>query len=72
MSPLDGLFFYGYNNSARVHEINKLINSKELLMDCEYENPWIYMERAFNSDDVGDYFGFVLCVVSCWCCDCCV
>ena len=25
----------------------------------DYENPWIYMERVFNSDDVGDYFGFV-------------
>jgi len=25
----------------------------------EYENPWLYMERTFNSCDVGDYFGFV-------------
>ena len=25
----------------------------------DYENPWIYMERAFDTDDVGDYFGFV-------------
>jgi hypothetical protein len=24
-----------------------------------YENPWIYLERTFDSDDVGDYFGFV-------------
>tara|TARA_B100000003_G_scaffold192856_1_gene192829 strand:+ start:758 stop:1207 length:450 start_codon:yes stop_codon:yes gene_type:complete len=24
-----------------------------------YENPWIYLERVFDSDDVGDYFGFV-------------
>ena len=24
-----------------------------------YENPWLYLERTFNSDDVGDYFGFV-------------
>ena len=28
-------------------------------MSSDYENPWIYMERAFNSDDVGEYFGFV-------------
>jgi len=28
-------------------------------IDIDYENPWIYMERAFNSDDIGDYFGFV-------------
>ena len=26
---------------------------------ADYENPWIYMERTFNCDDVGDYFGFV-------------
>ena len=25
----------------------------------DYENPWTYMERTFNSDDVGEYFGFV-------------
>ena len=24
-----------------------------------YENPWVYLERTFDSDDVGDYFGFV-------------
>ena len=24
-----------------------------------YENPWIYLERTFNTDDVGDHFGFV-------------
>ena len=24
-----------------------------------YENPWIYLERVFDSDDVGDNFGFV-------------
>ena len=24
-----------------------------------YENPWLYLERVFDSDDVGDYFGFV-------------
>ena len=27
--------------------------------DIDYENPWIYMERAFNSSDVHDYYGFV-------------
>ena len=25
----------------------------------DYENPWTYMERIFDSSDVGDYFGFV-------------
>jgi len=24
-----------------------------------YENPWIYLERTFDTDDVGEYFGFV-------------
>ena len=24
-----------------------------------YENPWLYLERVFDSDDVDDYFGFV-------------
>ena len=28
-------------------------------MEADYENPWIYLERAFNSCDVGDNFGFV-------------
>ena len=25
----------------------------------DYENPWIYMERAFTSDDIGEFYGFV-------------
>ena len=24
-----------------------------------YENPWLYLERVFDSNDVGDNFGFV-------------
>ena len=28
-------------------------------MEVDYENPWTYMERAFDSCDVGDNFGFV-------------
>ena len=24
-----------------------------------HENPWLYLERTFDTDDVGDYFGFV-------------
>ena len=28
-------------------------------MSIDYENPWIYLERTFNSNDVGDNFGFV-------------
>ena len=29
-----------------------------------YENPWIYLERVFDSDDIGDYFGFVYCITN--------
>ena len=25
----------------------------------DYENPWLYNEVPFTSDDIGDYFGFV-------------
>ena len=25
----------------------------------DYENPWIYNDKPFTSDDIGDYFGFV-------------
>ena len=28
-------------------------------IDIDYENPWIYLERPFTSDDVRDYYGFV-------------
>ena len=28
-------------------------------MSIDYENPWLYLERPFNSDDVGDNYGFV-------------
>ena len=28
-------------------------------MSTDYENPWTYLERTFDSSDVGDYFGFV-------------
>jgi hypothetical protein len=33
--------------------------SFELNNTSDYENPWTYLERTFNTDDVGDYFGFV-------------
>jgi len=29
-----------------------------------YENPWIYLERVFDSDNIGDYFGFVYCITN--------
>ncbi len=33
--------------------------SFELNNTSDYENPWTYLERTFNSNDVRDYFGFV-------------
>jgi hypothetical protein len=32
--------------------------------DIEYENPWIYENRCFTSDDIGDYFGFVYLIIN--------
>ena len=28
-------------------------------MSIDYENPWIYCDRPFSSDDIDDYYGFV-------------
>jgi len=29
-----------------------------------YDNEWRYNERIFDSDDIGDYFGFVYCITN--------
>ena len=31
-------------------------------MNVDYENPWIYNGKAFESSDIGDAFGFVYCI----------
>ena len=28
-------------------------------MSVDYENPWLYQGTAFNSNDIGDFFGYV-------------
>ena len=28
-------------------------------MSCGYDNPWYYNGKPFQSEDIGDYFGFV-------------
>ena len=28
-------------------------------IQTEYENPWVYKDTTFTSDDIGDFFGFV-------------
>ena len=33
-------------------------------MVVDYENPWIYEDRPFTSDDIGDYYGFVYRIIN--------
>ena len=28
-------------------------------MNVDYENPWLYKDTTFSSDDIGDFFGYV-------------
>ena len=28
-------------------------------MTIDYENPWLYKDTNFTSDDINDFFGFV-------------
>ena len=28
-------------------------------MNVDYENPWLYKNTTFSSDDIGDFFGYV-------------
>ena len=28
-------------------------------MNIDYENPWLYKDTTFTSDDIGDFFGYV-------------
>ena len=41
--------------------INILTKFLTLLMSigCNYNNPWIYEEKIFDSDQIQDYYGFV-------------
>lgn len=31
---------------------------------CSYPNPWLYLGNYFESDDIGDNFGFVYCIIN--------
>ena len=33
-------------------------------MNVDYENPWLYKDTTFTSDDIGDFFGFVYCITN--------
>ena len=30
-----------------------------ILKKIDYDNPWIYLDEPFTSEDIGDYIGFV-------------
>ena len=31
---------------------------------CSYHNPWLYLDQYFESDDIGDSYGFVYCITN--------
>ena len=33
-------------------------------MTIDYENPWLYKDTNFTSDDINDFFGFVYCITN--------
>ena len=33
-------------------------------MDCDYSNPWYYEEKPFDSDNIGDNYGFVYLIIN--------
>jgi hypothetical protein len=33
-------------------------------MDCDYSNPWYYNENPFESDNIGDNYGFVYLIIN--------
>jgi hypothetical protein len=33
-------------------------------MDCDYSNPWYYEEKPFESDNIGDNYGFVYLIIN--------
>ena len=32
-------------------------------MGCTYNNPWYYEEKPFESDNIGDNYGFVYSII---------
>ena len=55
---------FGKNiNTVKKQESSFYINISiwcwTLLMSIDYENPWIYRDRQFSSDDIGEFYGFV-------------
>ena len=33
-------------------------------MGCDYSNPWYYQEKPFESDNIGDNYGFVYLIIN--------
>ena len=38
---------------------NGIVVMTMTVTQTEYENPWVYKNSTFTSDDIGDFFGFV-------------
>ena len=38
---------------------NGIVVMTMTVTQTEYENPWVYKNTTFTSDDIGDFFGFV-------------
>lgn len=34
------------------------------IKECDYDNPWMYKGKPFLSEDIGEYYGFVYCIVN--------
>ena len=48
----------------QMHILTAMVNNGIVVMtmtvtQTEYENPWVYKNTTFTSDDIGDFFGFV-------------
>ena len=48
----------------QTHILTAMVNNGIVVMtmtvtQTEYENPWVYKNTTFTSDDIGDFFGFV-------------
>ena len=38
---------------------NGIVVTTTMVTQTDYENPWIYKDTTFTSNDIGDFFGFV-------------
>jgi len=48
-----------YNNSVRVEDKLYLYNLKNIKTRMSYDNPWLYQGKIFETEDIGENFGFI-------------